>query len=213
MYKFNYLNKINQEKQKTKEINHLISFVFYSALSLSVIFILIMVFKSLIVGGSFKEISSSLKDITAQTDKLHSSPDYFSTEKINKFYDYQMKRVTWTGLLNSLESNVDANSSIDEMVYNGSQLDCKVLVKVNEENNNLAHVKTLMAQFQEKLSKDSVFVTFLKDNSDKSISAIEQPNLDQTGGSGIWYYRMQFTLRAIVQPAAAATDDNSKRRF
>jgi len=124
-----------------------------------------------------------------------------------------MKRVSWIGLLNSLETNVDANSSIDEMVYNGSQLDCKVIVKVNEDNNKLAYVKTLMARFQEKLSKDSVFVTYLKDNSDKSVSVVEQPNLDQTDGSGIWYYRMQFTLKDIMQPAAAATDDNSKRRF
>jgi len=212
MYKFNYLSKINQEKQKAKEIDHLISLVFYSALSLATIFILVMLFKSLIVGDSFKEISSSLKNITAQTDKLHSSPDYFSTEKINKLYDYQIKRVNWTRLLNSLETNIDGNSSFDQMVYNGSQLDCRVQVKVSDENNSLAHLKTLLAQFQEKLSKDSIFVTYLKDNSDKSISVIEQPNLDQAGGSGVWFYRMQFDLKATVQPSAA-TDDNSKRRF
>jgi len=211
MYKFNYLNKINQEKQKAKEINHLIGFVFYSALALSIIFILIMLFKSLVVGGSYKELSGSLKDINAQTDKLHGTPGYFSNEKVNKFYDYQMKRVVWTELLNSLETNVDANSSFDEMAYNGAVLDCKVLVKVSEENNNLANVKTLMAQFQERLSKDSVFLTYLKDNSDKSITAVEQPNLDQATGS--WTYRMQFSLKATVQPATAATDDNSKRRF
>ena len=210
MYKFNFLNKINQEKILAKKAKRLVGFIFISVI---VALVTLLGFGYLQIANfqdQFEKMPGEIKDEEAKIKKIRNS-EFVYNSKIRKLYNFQTKRLSLLDLYTGIASFLDSNSIVDKMNYDDNRLSVTFKSKTGLDKSDLL-IK--ITSYKDSLVACELINKYLGKESISLISGPEIDGGDEGREKNLWYYVLEFDLKPIIRKKGSAnTRRKRKSRF
>ncbi|HQO08856.1 MAG TPA: hypothetical protein PLK90_02465 [Clostridiales bacterium] len=151
MYKFNFLNKINLEKQEIKKRNRFIKLVFISATSCLILLLIVLFLQSLSIGSNYEDALNYQKKITEKSAAFREK-DFFKFKNIENIYNSTVKRKNITSILNAVESSLDSSLILDNLKIDDVAIEIRFVSRTSSSKSELmTKMNSLKTNINEKL--------------------------------------------------------------
>ena len=200
MYKFNFLNKINQEKILVKKAQRLVGFIFMSVI---VALIVLLGFGYLQIANFENQFEKIPNEIIAEEAKLKRirNDEFVPNSKIRKLYEFQTKRLSFLDLYTGIASFLDSNTIVDKMNYGDDKLSVTFKSKTALDKSDLL-IK--ITSYKDSLVACESINKYLDKESISLVSGPEIDGVNEEREKNIWYYVLEFDLKPMVRKKGSA---------
>ena len=190
MYKFNFLQKINDERIETGKRNKFITTVFFISATAQLILLGLLFLKSTSVNSSYKDAIAEKSKIEKQTSDFRKKA-FFSYKKIQYVYNVQISRRQLSYIFKSIEASIDSTMIIERFEFDGSKLDIDIVAR---EKISKSKLMTKINQLKSNMSDHFLSEEYIIET--KNIRLDKGPNLksDVKNDDGTQYWSFKFDV-------------------
>ena len=198
MYKFNFLNKINQEKQEVKKRDRFIKLIFVSATSCLILLLIILFLLSLNIGTSHSAAENYQQRITEKSAAFRDK-DFFRYKNIENVYNSILKRRNITSILNAVESSLDSSLILDNFKINDVGIEIRFVTRTSSSKSELM---SRMNELKTQLNKKLTALKYIDEK--KPVDLLRGPDIKKSFDD-FQYWVFDFKGDFVVTKPAAAT--------
>ena len=199
MYKFNFLQKINLEKQETSKKNRFITMIFMMSVSIQLILIGLLFIKSIGVNSSYQGAIDEKNKYEKQTSDFRKK-GFFGYTNINHVYNVQKSRLQLSYLFKSFETSLDTTMIIRRFEYDESLITVDIMSRVKGSKSKLmSEINNLKSSISDALLDDD----YIAKSSDFDL--VKGPDLKSkeknSDGTQYWAFGYSIELKKYVAKA------------
>ncbi|MCK4980915.1 MAG: hypothetical protein KAS62_11005 [Candidatus Delongbacteria bacterium] len=190
MYKFNFLQKINDERIETGKRNKFITTIFLISATAQLILLALLFLKSTSVNTSYKEAIAEKSDIEKQTSDFRNK-GFFAYKSIQHLYNIQISRRQLSYIFKSIENSIDSTMIIERFDFEGSHIEIDIIAR---EKISKSKLMTKINQLKSKLSDNLLSEEYIIEA--RNIKLDKGPNLknDAKNNDGTQYWLFKFDV-------------------
>lgn len=204
MYKFNFLNKINQEKLEIKKRNRFIKMVFIATtISLSLILI-VMYLRSFNIKSESDEAKDIEQKIELKTTEFRKN-DFFKYRLIENMYNSITQRKKISAIMTTFASVLDSNVVINGIILGNEATEIRFISRSSESKSQIMTIaNNIKNDISEKLLKLKII------DEKKPIKLLRGPDLRKTFDN-FQYWSFDLEILFKTEPVKA-TNNSGKQK-
>jgi hypothetical protein len=181
MYKFNFLNKINQERLETKKRERFIQLVFLSSAAVTFLLAITLYAIGLGIKSDYKTAMENKGRIEADIKEVRNN-NFFKYKLSENVYNSMQKRRKSTEIMAAFESSMDSSIVINDLILDNQDM---VLTFIIRSSGSKSQLMSWVVNFKDQVNERLIKLN-LADAKNNALSLTRGP--DVKGGSGKFSY-------------------------
>ena len=201
MYKFNFLAKINKEKQELKKRNRLVALVFVSSTICIVLLLGILYTNSLIIGSTYKDFSRQKANIEEKSREFRKS-GFFSYRNIQNVYNTVTGRKKMTTVIDAVESALDSTVIVTNFKLSDDLLETILVAKISGSRSQLMNIAN---GIKDKINENLLSINYSEEKDPVTLSRF--PDIkSEINGLQYWEFKIDIKMKNAVDKAPETED-------
>lgn len=193
MYKFNFLQKINLEKQESSHRNRFITSVFLISVSAQIVLLGLLFLKSTSVNSSYDEAINEKNKFEKLSSDFRKK-DFFNYKEATYVYNVQLSRTQLTYLFKSFETSLDSTMIVKNFRYGQSTANIDIISRTSGSKSKLmSEINNLKSKISDILLVDN----YILKASDVELTRGPdlKGKLENSEGTQYWLFSFNIKLK------------------
>lgn len=188
MYRFNFLNKINQEKLEAKKRDRFIKMIFVSTSACIVMLLVVLFIRYLNIGSTYTDAQNYQKRISEKSEELRNK-DFFKYKNIESVYNLNLKRRNITAILNTIEAALDSSLILNNFIINANTMDLKFISRTSVSKSQLMSRMNIL---KNQINEDLIAMNYVDEK--KPLDLLRGPDI-KTSYEEYQYWIFDFSVQ------------------